>query len=123
MTKQEKIEAWLTEKGCNPVKYKRSGVCVIWCDLSGFTYLYDETELKDIARSDQFARFLGIFKGTEYIPCPEFEDDKEDPVDKALQEYIEAHKLEYGHDLLAARLRSALQEINERLKRLEARDD
>lgn len=116
MTKQEKITNWLIEQGypcsCGSLRVLvGSKIC-----MQDFFSSSACGVLKYLDNQKGREKIYGIFdlKTGQYIPCPDFEDDKEAPVDKALQECIEVSSIQYA---------AALQEINERLKRLEARDD
>jgi len=115
MNKQEKQRQWLIEQG-----YKYNGNVFFAREfryeiISNSCLL--ESEIGNVTNA------IGIFKNKQFIPMPQFEDDKPEPeqredipVDKALQEYI--GKLYICND--ATELK-AWQEVNNRLKALEAK--
>jgi hypothetical protein len=79
MTKQEKIKNWLIEQGYN---YKRDPLVVIDCGGDA------NTRCKFVFSDYEYNNAIGIFKGTEYIKLPDFQDDLPEPKDKALQESL-----------------------------------
>jgi hypothetical protein len=100
MKAKEKIKQWLIEQGYDPIEAEVSAI-------TGCASSYSQTEMVDFMDEG----ILGVVKNKQFIPIPQFEDDKPEPRDKALQAYI---KTGLG-------VNNMFEEFNSRVKALESK--
>lgn len=107
MTKQEKQRQWIKAQGYPS-------------DDESVTLVYEDGSISLMFQPRDGV--LGVVKDKQFIPMPQFEDDKPEPRDFMFQAYLTWYKNQYGEactgDGYAV---SALQELNNRLKALESK--